>query len=288
MLLNQPNPDRMSTALLVALGIHAFVVLLVGFQISLKPSSQSTDSLDVVLVNWQSEKAPEEADYLAQADQLGGGDTTELVRPSQPVTAPVPNPDAGEAQMNVQPSTPAPSVEDRERLTTLDAEQSVDTEINEDQVDPQPIPSAEELMLQAQRMAQMQPEISQRDAVRSKTPRRKFISANTKKYEYASYMQAWVAKVERIGNLNYPEQARRNNLTGDLILTVGVYPDGSIESINVMRSSGKALLDQAAIKIVRIAAPFSPLSEEITAETDILNITRTWRFSQGNRLDTGR
>ena len=93
-------------------------------------------------------------------------------------------------------------------------------------------------------------------------------------------MQAWVAKVERVGNLNYPEEVRRLKLVGDLIMTVGVNQDGSVESIEVMRSSGLPQLDQAATRIVRLAGPYSPLGEQISGDVDVLHITRTWRFSR--------
>lgn len=129
-------------------------------------------------------------------------------------------------------------------------------------------------------MARLQPGIQRNRESQSKLPRRKWISANTKEYEYAAYNQAWVAKVERVGNINYPEEVRRKKLVGDLVITVGINQDGSVESIEVRRSSGKSELDQAAIRIVRLAAPYSPLSDHIKAKVDVLHITRTWRFSR--------
>lgn len=129
-------------------------------------------------------------------------------------------------------------------------------------------------------MAKLQPGIQRDRESQSKLPRRKWISANTRAYEYAAYMQAWVAKVERVGNLNYPEEIRRLKLTGDLVMTVGIKLDGSIESIDITRSSGLPQLDQAATRIVRLAGPYSPLPDYIQSEIDILHITRTWRFSR--------
>ena len=129
-------------------------------------------------------------------------------------------------------------------------------------------------------MAKLQPGIQRDRESQSKLPRRKWISANTREYEFAAYMQAWVAKVERVGNLNYPEEIRRLKLTGDLVMTVGINVDGSVESIDITRSSGMPQLDQAATRIVRLAGPYSPLPEHINATVDILHITRTWRFSR--------
>ncbi|MDX1459468.1 MAG: TonB family protein, partial [Xanthomonadales bacterium] len=119
----------------------------------------------------------------------------------------------------------------------------------------------------------------------SRLKRRKFISANTREYEYASYMQAWVAKVERVGNLNYPTAARQRKLVGDLLMTVGVNRDGSIESIDIRRSSGMEELDQAAARIVRLAAPYAPLPDTIGEGVDVLHITRTWKFTSGYSLE---
>jgi protein TonB len=112
----------------------------------------------------------------------------------------------------------------------------------------------------------------------SKLPRRKQISANTREYEFASYMSAWVAKVERVGNLNYPTELRQKKLHGDLVLSVGIHKNGSIESIEVMRSSGIREIDDAAQHIVQLAGPYAPLPDNITEQVDILHIVRTWRF----------
>ena len=93
-----------------------------------------------------------------------------------------------------------------------------------------------------------------------------------------------LSDLERIGNLNYPEEAKRHKLYGTLILHVAVRADGSVERIRVLRSSGFDVLDQAAVSIVELAAPFAPLPPDIKAETDILDITRTWQFLRSNRL----
>ncbi|QGU33941.1 TonB family protein [Thermochromatium tepidum ATCC 43061] len=125
---------------------------------------------------------------------------------------------------------------------------------------------------------------SNQTASGTKRARRKSISASTREFRYASYMAAWAQKVERIGNLNYPQAARDQHLYGSLILHVAVRADGSLESIRVVRSSGFELLDQAAIRIVELAAPFSPFPPDIAAETDVLDIVRTWQFMRGDLL----
>ena len=118
---------------------------------------------------------------------------------------------------------------------------------------------------------------------RAQAPAAQVHPASTRKYKYAAYMEAG-AKVERIGNLNYPEAARRHNLTGSLILDVALKPDGSISDIAVRRASGYKLLDEAAIRIVNLSSPFAPFPRDIEAECDILHITRTWQFLTNYRL----
>ena len=117
-----------------------------------------------------------------------------------------------------------------------------------------------------------------------KRPRRKFLSARTKEYKYAEYMESWRARVERVGNLNYPEKARRKNLTGSLVLDVAIKPDGSVHNLNLIKSSGQKVLDDAARRIVRLAGPYEPFPPDIKKDVDILHITRTWQFMRDNRL----
>jgi protein TonB len=113
---------------------------------------------------------------------------------------------------------------------------------------------------------------------------RKFINARTREFKYAAYMDAWRAKVERVGNLNYPDEARRQKLSGSLLLDVSVNPDGTVNEIQLRRSSGHKVLDDAAIRIVRLAAPFPPFPKDIEQEVDILHIERTWQFIDGGQV----
>ena len=122
----------------------------------------------------------------------------------------------------------------------------------------------------------------------AKRPNRKFVSASTKEYAYANYLRAWVDKAERVGNLNYPDQARQRRLGGQVVITVGVRRDGSVESASVLRSSGVPLLDDAALRIVHLAAPFPPLPQANDG-VDILQVTRTWSFlPEGDLRDIDR
>ena len=134
-------------------------------------------------------------------------------------------------------------------------------------------------------IADLQPNMQREGEFKSRLKRRKFISANTQEYEFAAYMQAWVAKVERVGNINYPMEVRRRKLVGNLLMTVGISLDGSVESIDIIKSSGLKELDDAAVRIVRLASPYSPLPENISSKVDVLHITRTWKFSSGYTLE---
>jgi len=279
----ESSNDRFAVSILMALGLHATVLLGVGFVLDFKPLTHPLETLDVVLVNWRSESTPDDADFLAQASQQGGGESNEATRPSQENTGASPGPAEGDDLLD-QPELVS-NVKDAAREQVLLENDSADftqqiTSIEQ----PEPVtPSAATLMQESMTMAKLQPGIQRDRESQSKLPRRKWISANTREYEFAAYMQAWVAKVERVGNLNYPEEVRRLKLVGDLVMTVGINLDGSVESIDIQRSSGTPQLDQAATRIVRLAGPYSPLPEHINASVDVLHITRTWRFSRDFR-----
>lgn len=157
------------------------------------------------------------------------------------------------------------------------------TELGSAPAEPPP-PSAAQLIASSMEMASLNAELEQRLEAMAKRPRRKYISARTKEYKYAAYLEAWRSKVERVGNLNYPDSARRANLSGSLLLDVALNPDGSVSEITVRRSSGHQLLDEAAINIVRLAAPYAPFPPDIRKEVDVLHITRTWQFLNSDRF----
>lgn len=147
-----------------------------------------------------------------------------------------------------------------------------------------PLPTAAQLLTRSFALASLNAELQQRLDSRAKRPRQKYISANTREYRYAAYMEAWRAKVERIGNLNYPDEARRKDLSGSLLLDVALLPDGSVERITVRRSSGHQVLDDAAVRIVELAAPFAPFPPDIREEVDVLHVTRTWNFLNNSQF----
>ena len=279
------GPDSLAMALALAVGLHLAIIGLVHFNFeSLRDESDFPD-LDVMLVDWATEEVPDQADFLAQVSQLGGGESLDSGRPPDPMVmqqpaaepeVPQPPAEAGQAEPLPEPLIAAP--ESSERLL-------VDTEPSESSQTDSPDPR--ELVEQSLAVARSSVDRTPQSQDFLQQPRRKFISASTREHLYASYMSAWIAKVERIGNINYPEAARRDNIEGSLVLSVDIFPDGSIDQVRVLRSSGHSVLDEAAIRIVRLAAPFAQLPEEVTEQVDILTITRTWQFSSTGGLVRG-
>jgi protein TonB len=149
--------------------------------------------------------------------------------------------------------------------------------------------TAAQLYERSQQIARLSAEIDDMKKAYQITPRETYVrGAKAREHRFAAYLDAWRAKVERIGNLNYPEEAVRNNVTGDLLLDVAINPDGSLQSVRVLRSSGHTVLDEAAQNIVRLTAPFPPLTEEILEDTDVLHIPRVWQFKSGSNLGLSR
>ena len=183
---------------------------------------------------------------------------------------------------------PAPEPDER---TVREAQKSPEPQ-PEPQAQPETPPlttqtlTAQTLVNRSLAMASLSAEIDRRLQAYAKRPKRKWITARTKEHNYAAYMEAWRQKVERVGNLNYPDEARRANLSGNLLLDVALRPDGSIDEIILRRSSGEKVLDDAAIRIVNLAAPFPRFPKGIARETDILHVERTWQFMSGNRFSS--
>lgn len=275
-------PDPIGATLLFSLLLHG--VLLLGITFHFVKPSPSLPTLDVTLVNVANQQAPDKADFLAQANNSGGGQSDRAARPSQIFSGALPKPDPGTAARPIDAATPQPREATPTRMVTTRGatDFSVASDTAQTQVDPaDQTPTAAELKRQ-QAIAQLAAELRAQTEALAKRPKKKFISANTKEYVYASYMRGWSDRVERIGNLNYPDEARRRKLYGDLLLTVGLNRDGGIKNITVIKSSGQPLLDAAAERIVRLAAPFPPLPKD--AQVDELYITRTWQFLPGDVL----
>ncbi|MEN1727878.1 MAG: energy transducer TonB [Pseudomonadota bacterium] len=275
--LNAAN-DSLVLALAVAVGVHVAAIGLVHFDVFSGRPDEMPTSLDVILVQWANETPPEEADFLAQASQQGGGDSPDLKRPAEPMLTGEQAPELPPEPVE-QEAVDALSEQTPTELVAVEAEAAPAQSDLPEEAARNDVRDTRALIEQSLAVARASPDRFAEAQDFPERRRRKFISANTREHLYAAYMRSWVAKVERVGNLNYPEQARRMNLDGALVLSVDVLADGSVEQIRVLRSSGYDILDEAAVRIVRLSSPFSPLSPEITSEVDVLTITRTWQFS---------
>lgn len=273
------NPIGATT--LFSLMLHA--VLLLGVTFHFARADPGLPTLDVTLLNVANQDAPDKADFLAQANNSGGGQSDRAARPSQMFSGALPRPDPGIATQMVKESTPPTHEATPTRLvtTTSSSDFSVVSNTAQTPADAEHTPDAEQLLRQ-QAVAQLAAELRAQNEALAKRPKKKFISANTKEYVYASYMRGWSDRVQRVGNLNYPEEARERKLYGDLLLTVGLRRDGSIQNITVIKSSGQPVLDAAAERIVRLSGPFPALPAD--ASVDELYITRTWQFLPGDVL----
>ncbi len=272
--------------LFVAAALHAVIILGIGFGINPLAPTDPVQRMEITLVHNRSDDTPEDAKYLAQANQEGGGDTEEPTRPTSPASTPAVLPSHGTAAFT-QPQTPtAPKQKARRQVVTTTRSNTIQARTQPSEEETPDLPTAEQLISQSFEMASASAEINRVLSMHAQRPRQKYISASTKEYKYAAYEEAWRVKVERIGNLNYPEEARRRNLSGALILDVALKPNGAIHSIEVLKSSGHQILDDAAQRIVYLAAPFAPFPPKIRAETDILHIIRTWRYGSDYRLSS--
>lgn len=283
--------DRLGATALFAVLAHLIVILGVTFVPEDRPERRPT-TLDVVLVPPSSVAAPDEPDALAPANQDGGGDSVAKMRPQ--ISAPPPAPERpAMAAGTVVPGTGTPSVEPArqpapEVRNSLELRAEVEPArlqptrraATADAFESAPVSTlaAAPRASRSAALAALSAEIERELRAYPQRPRRKWISARTREHEFAAYMDAWRRKVERVGNLNYPDDAARRGLSGSLLLDVALNPDGTVEDIALRRSSGQRVLDDAAVRIVTLAAPFARFPEAIAREVDVLHIQRTWIF----------
>jgi periplasmic protein TonB len=280
--------DRaLGAALGISLALHA-ALLMVHFRM---PDTlrwkQTAQPLEVVLVNAKTKERPSRAELLAQSslDRGGNVDERRRARTPLPVTEPKnPGKDLAAAQRRMRETE---AQQQRLLAQTRESQARVAKEAERQAPTDEPGGQAggrdlADLALAAMRL---QAQIDKRIDEYQKRPRKQFIGANAQEYRFAQYEEDWRIKVERVGTLNYPAEAR-GKLYGNLRLTVTIRPDGSVESIELDRSSGLKALDAAAFKIVRMATPFAVFPPNIRRDTDLLVITRTWFFGQGDKIWT--
>jgi protein TonB len=269
-------------ALTASFILHA-ILLATHFSFPDYSKTMRDKALDIILVNSRSATRPTDAQALAQSNLDGGGNTDEERRAKTPLP-PTLHQSAG-AEIE-QMKRRVQELESRQQamLTQAKSKQRIaSAEQRNEQPKPSPQLNGYDLAESARAMARLEGEISKSLDEYSKRPRKKFIGARTEEHGLAIYLDSWKQKIERVGTLNYPEAAR-GKLYGSLIITVAIKADGQVERIEINRSSGHKVLDDAARRIVQLASPYAAFPPDIRRDTDIIEITRTWSFTQGDHV----
>jgi len=260
------NPSqRLTYAMGLAALAHALVILGIEFIEPRPPSSPAMPALEIVLSTAGLEAPPDDdAEYFGTVDQAGVGNTTDQVRARLPEPELAPSP--GDDVSGSDPREPSPlsGSEERDLIATR---QNEEQRILQDLLPEQPssVAAARQILTLA-------------PAATSRNPRERFLSVNTRQTLFAEYLVDWKSKVERVGTLNFPDEARRLHMEGSPVLEVALKSDGSIAEILVRESSGEKSLDLAAVRILRLASPFDPFPRELTERFEILRFAYEWRF----------
>lgn len=277
---------RMQVAVAFSVLIHAVILFGVSFKMpDLSQLANLQQPLEVTLVNTKTQARPKKADSLAQANLDGGGNTDAKRRARSPL--PVPR----EAKQAAELTMAQKRVEQLEReakrlMTQARSPATVEAarEQLQPQAEPEVAPNAADIMSRSLEIARLEAQISREWDAYQQRPWRRFIGARVQEFRFARYIEDWRIKIERIGELNYPQPARNQKVYGSLVVTVSIKSDGSLEKVEINRPSGQKILDQAAIRIVHLAAPFAPFPADIAKDTDILSITRTWLFTRSDQF----
>jgi protein TonB len=279
--------DRLGFTVFLALSVHAVIILGVTFTyLDRKPS---THTMEVTLAQHRSQNAPEKADFLAQFNQVGSGTlkkkalTTSpnkadfhdtIIRETSPTEQQAYAPKVVSKQKPVVSST---AKSDRKTSAENKAIDSVSSDI--------PVEGQKSLLQRSLEIASLEARLDRQRQIYAKRPRiKRLTSLSTASSTDAYYLNSWRRKIEKIGNLNYPAEARKNKLYGNLRVMVAILPDGSLKEVALLESSGEPVLDEAAIRIVRLAAPFAPFPDNLRQSTDVLEIIRTWQFRRNSSL----
>lgn len=272
----------------LALGIGISVVLhtyilLVAFIPPDAGQVMRQKALDIVLVNAKSASKPHEAQALAQSNLDGGGNTDENRRAKTPLPSTRHQAVGADIQQMQRRVQELEAIQQKMLTQAKSLARVASSQMASEQPAPTPSISGLDLAESARAMARLEGEISKNTDEYNKRPRKKFIGARTSEYRFAQYIEAWRQKIERIGTLNYPAAAR-GKLYGSLLISVSIAADGSVTRIDINRSSGFKVLDDAARRIVQMASPYAPFPPDIRRDTDVIEITRTWYFTQGDQL----
>mgnify|MGYP000453315975 CR=1 FL=1 len=274
--------DSLLIALFIAVVIHTFILLGINFSIPHPPKVNK--QIEITLANTPAKKAPKNAKFLAQSNQIGAGNNTKKPTPPKQKLA-----SQGNSQ-NKPPSVRKNQLESKPKakqrlITQQQAKQKIATTKKQTPTSAIKRPKLSTEALQ-QQIAQLGAKIRHSQQSSEKTKIKFVNSVSTHKYLAAQYVADWEQKIEKVGNLNYPEVARKKGFSSSLTTDVGINPNGTIYSIRITKSSGNKALDDAAKRIIRLSAPFAMLPKELLADLDVLVITRVWRFSDETGITT--
>lgn len=278
--------DRLGFTLFLAALIH--LTLILGVTFSFSEPSQISKSLEITLASFKSEKAPEQADFLAQENQQGSGSLEHKAAPKTTEQALFQD---QEVRKVTPPSAPPPAREESAQKTALTTRAPQPEKTPTKQKEHQPTKAVQQVAVfdstqLSNAIASLEAELAQDVQRYAKRPKiQRLNAASTMRDKGAWYKDEWRKKVERIGNLNYPAEARHQRIYGSLRLLVSINRDGTLYEVQILESSGQPILDQAAQRIVRLAAPYTPFTGDLN-EFDRLEIIRTWRFDRGDRLSS--
>ncbi len=278
--------DRFGMTFFLATIFHGMIILGITFSISPPADSKTSPALDIILVQTQSPDDVEKADYLAQVSQQGGGRAAEKARPRELFSAATLSSQPGIAkQSSVQQRQQHKQNKQLALLTQDSAEYKINTEKSSAETEDNNIASESNTSRNTQ-TARLAAEISNIIEQQASTDRTQYLNSSTQAFTPAKYMREWINRVERVGNLNYPDQARRKKLNGTLILDVVISADGKLLKTDLRQSSGHQILDDAAKRIVQLAAPFSAFPKKLRQEADVIHITRSWEFLNNSSIRT--
>lgn len=281
---NITDHDRLGMTLFLAVMLHGIVILGITFSVSPSAESNTMPTLDIILVQSHNPSENEKAEFLAQVTQQGGGESKTKARPSDLFTAPSLSQNPGMAIQESQQQKA--SIKQTEKQALINQEES-DFSVNtntEHQSDSDITLVNQNTTQQSQNIARLAEELDKKIEYEADASKTKYLNSSTKEFIPAQYMHDWINRVERIGNLNYPDQARREKLNGTLILDVVINAKGELVKTDLRRSSGHQLLDDAAKRIVQLAAPYSPFPKKLKEIADVIHITRSWEFLNSNQI----
>ncbi len=286
----QPNigqMDKLLFCLFLAVAFHGLLLFGVGFKIPDLSKSSMNKTFNVVLAQFESEDKPDKADFIGQADQEAGGESEKILAPSALDKAQFNDPNKQSSEIQLPPQQQTNDQIAPKYLASSNGRPSDQDKIKDNEDQQNEIPDTDVLLQKSYELSGLIANLDNQQINQAKSAVKRQVSASIHRSSDALYLDTWRRKIEEIGNQNYPEKAKQDKIYGNLTLKVAINKNGTINQISVMRSSGKKLLDDAAVRIVRLAAPFKPLSKEMREGTDILEIVRIWRFQADNRVYTG-